>query len=82
MRQHERVRLLYSAMAELGGEGVVLGVDEVVRAWSAGPRPCAPSSCPIILIIWGLNDSKQLSPAKRELLAAQISEVARAIGCI
>lgn len=30
--------------------------------------------------IWGINDSKQLTPAKREILAVQIAECARAIG--
>lgn len=78
--EHERVRLLYSAMAELGGEGVVLGVDEVGRGSVAGPLTVCAVQLPDDPIIWGLNDSKQLSPAKRELLAAQISEVARAIG--
>ncbi len=30
--------------------------------------------------LWGINDSKQLSPAKREILAVRIAECARAVG--
>ena len=35
--EHLRVDAMYEAMVELGGDGVVLGVDEVGRGSVAGP---------------------------------------------
>lgn len=75
-----RVDAMYTAMRELGGEGVVVGVDEVGRGSVAGPLTVCAVCLPPAPQILGINDSKQLSPAKRELLAAQIAEVACAIG--
>ena len=80
LAERERVVAMYGAMAELGGSGVVLGVDEVGRGSVAGPLTVCAVCLPAEPVIWGINDSKQLSPAKRELLAARIAEVARAIG--
>lgn len=78
--EHERVASLYRAMRELGGPGTVVGVDEVGRGSVAGPLTVCAVCLPDEPIIEGLNDSKQLSPARRELLAARIAEVAIAIG--
>ena len=36
-REQERVRHMYEQMVELGGNGVVVGVDEVGRGSVAGP---------------------------------------------
>ena len=78
--ERERVEASYRLMRELGGTGVVLGVDEVGRGALAGPLTVAAVTLPDEPLIWGLNDSKQLSPARREALAARIADVALAIG--
>lgn len=75
-----RVEAMYERMAELGGAGVVVGVDEVGRGSVAGPLTVCAVCLPQEPRIWGINDSKQLSPSKRALLAVQIAECARAIG--
>lgn len=76
----ERVDAMYDAMVEFGGSGTVLGVDEVGRGSVAGPLTVCAVQLPLQPRIWGVNDSKKLTPAKRELLASEISETALAIG--
>lgn len=79
--ERQRVQRMYSLMDELAGsEGIVLGVDEVGRGSVAGPLTVAAVTLPRDPIIWGLNDSKLLSPARREELAALIQQVSPAIG--
>lgn len=78
--ERERVRGMYSTMRDLGGSGVVVGVDEVGRGSVAGPLMVCAVCLPDEPIIWGLNDSKKLSAARRELLAEEIAEHAIAIG--
>lgn len=78
--ERERVDAMYETMAQLGGEGVVVGVDEVGRGSVAGPLTVCAVSLPSEPRIWGINDSKQLTPAKREMLAVRIAEVATAVG--
>ena len=78
--ERDRVDAMYRTMAELGGSGVVVGVDEVGRGSVAGPLTVCAVCLPDEPHIWGVNDSKQLSPQKRCLLAARIAEVATAIG--
>lgn len=78
--ERHRVEDMYVLQRELGGEGVVLGVDEVGRGAVAGPLTVAAVALPADPVIWGLNDSKQLTPARREALAATIADVALAIG--
>lgn len=78
--ERDRVLGMYEAMRDLGGEGVVVGVDEVGRGSVAGPLTVCAVCLPPEPVIWGLNDSKKLSPARREALANQIAEVAQAIG--
>lgn len=78
--EHARVRGMYELQHELGGDGVVLGVDEVGRGSIAGPLTVCAVALPNDPMIWGINDSKQLTPAKREVLAAKIADVALAIG--
>ncbi len=62
------------------GYFAVAGVDEVGRGPLAGPVVCAAVILPLDeeKRIVGINDSKQLSPKKREALAEKIKEVARA----
>ncbi len=79
-RERERVEGMYALQRELGGPGVVVGVDEVGRGAIAGPLTVTAVCLPPEPPIWGLNDSKQLTPARREALAARIADVAVAIG--
>ena len=78
--ERERVEGMYARMRELGGAGVVVGVDEVGRGSVAGPLTVCAVCLPDEPRIWRVNDSKQLSPARREMLAVRIAETARAIG--
>ena len=78
--ERDRVDAMYRAMDELGGPGVVVGVDEVGRGSVAGPLTVCAVCLPDEPRIWGVNDSKQLSPQRRCLLAARIAEVATAVG--
>ena len=75
-----RVDAMYDLQDELGGGGVVVGVDEVGRGALAGPLTVAAVCLPPEPRIWGLNDSKQLSPRERERLAALVAEHALAVG--
>ncbi|MGN0070449.1 MAG: ribonuclease HII [Atopobiaceae bacterium] len=86
-RRHEReaedrkrVEGMYALQEELGGDGLVVGVDEVGRGAIAGPLTVGAVILPKEPKIWGLNDSKQLTPEKREVLAAEIADVAIAVG--
>ncbi len=78
--EHERVDAMYEQMRELGGNGVVIGVDEVGRGSVAGPLTVCAVCLPMEPRILGVNDSKQLTAAKREMLSVRIAEVATAIG--
>lgn len=78
--EQERIESLYALEAELAGGGIALGVDEVGRGALAGPLTVCAVALPKEPLILGLNDSKQLSPARRETLAAQIATHAVAIG--
>lgn len=75
-----RVRGMYDLQQQLGGDGVVIGVDEVGRGSLAGPLTVGAVVLPREPKVWGLNDSKKLSPQRREELAGRIAEVAVAIG--
>jgi ribonuclease HII len=78
--ERERVLAMYDLERRLGGEGVVVGVDEVGRGSIAGPLTVGAVVLPREPVVWGLNDSKQLTPARREEVAARIAEVAEAVG--
>lgn len=78
--EEDRVRGMYEYQRKLAGAGVVLGVDEVGRGSIAGPLTVAAVALPYDPIVLGINDSKQLSAARREALAQQIEDVALAIG--
>lgn len=79
-RDRERVIAMYSLMHEIGGSGIIVGVDEVGRGAVAGPLTVAAVALPDEPMIWGLNDSKKLTPQRREELAVQIADCALAIG--
>lgn len=78
--ERERVAGLYAFQRELAGPGIVIGVDEVGRGAVAGPLTVGAVVLPDEPLIMGLNDSKQLTPARREAVAAEIANVAIAIG--
>ena len=78
--EHDRVDGMYRLMEDLGGSGIVVGVDEVGRGSVAGPLTVCAVCLPSEPKIWGINDSKQLTPAKREVLASRIAQEALAIG--
>ena len=78
--ERARVEAMYSLQRELAGDGVVLGVDEVGRGAVAGPLTVAAVALPYNKPVWGINDSKQLTPERREALAQTIEEVALAVG--
>ena len=80
MGERQRVLDMYQLERELAGPGIALGVDEVGRGAIAGPLTVCAVALPSEPVIWGLNDSKRLTPQKREALAARIAEVALAIG--
>ena len=68
--------LEYALEEELSGEGYlhVCGVDEAGRGPLCGPVVAAACILPAGLVIDGLNDSKKLTPKKRDLLFDQICE--------
>lgn len=79
-QERERVAKLYLTMRELGGDGVIIGVDEVGRGAVAGPLTVAAVVLPDEPHILGLDDSKKLTPKKREEVAAEVAKHALAIG--
>lgn len=78
--ERDRVDGMYRAMREFGGDGVIVGVDEVGRGPVAGPLTVCAVCLPDNPHVWGINDSKKLSPSRRELLSEEIADAAVAIG--
>ena len=76
--ERRRMRRLFRLRARLrrGGVRVVAGVDEVGVGPLAGPVVAAAVVLPDRVFLPGLNDSKRLTPAARERLAASIREQA------
>lgn len=76
--ERTRLRALYAEESRLRAEGLVwiAGVDEVGRGALAGPLTAGACILPATPRIIGVNDSKQLTPARREELARVIREVA------
>ncbi|MHB9155454.1 MAG: ribonuclease HII, partial [Endomicrobiales bacterium] len=62
------------------GYRVIAGVDEAGRGPWAGPVVAAAVILPESSSLPGLNDSKKLSPKKREALYARIREIALGVG--
>ena len=61
------------------GYSKIAGTDEVGRGPLAGPLVCAAVILDPDTTIYGLNDSKKLSEAKREKIAIEIKKYAVAI---
>lgn len=66
------------------GKWLVAGIDEAGRGALAGPIVAGvvvlPPDCSIAACLQGVRDSKQMSPAKRELWAERIQALALAWG--
>lgn len=71
---------LYRYMDELSAGGVAAGLDEVGRGPLAGPLTVAAVVLPPEPQIVGLDDSKKISPKRREELALQVMDTALAFG--
>ena len=67
-------------MREVAGPGISVGLDEVGRGALAGPLTVAAVALPEEPQVVGIDDSKKLTPKKREELSAKIDEVAFGIG--
>jgi len=76
----ERTHKLYEQQRLAGAAVCVLGIDEVGRGAVAGPLTVAAVALPLEPYILGLDDSKKLSAARREELAAEIRAIAQAVG--
>ncbi len=74
--------LMYSIERDLASEGVscVAGVDEAGRGPLAGPVVAAAVVLDPERPIHGLDDSKKLTPGRREALLGEILASARAVG--
>ena len=62
------------------GFSVLVGIDEAVRGPWAGPVVAAAVIFPPNISLQGINDSKKLSPQKREKLFYKIYESALSVG--
>lgn len=82
--EKQRLDSLYMYEESFYEEGFyhVAGVDEVGRGPIAGPVTVAAVILPPNLFLAGLNDSKKLSPHKRDSLYDEIMEKAVAVSCI
>lgn len=69
-------KLKYERELESEGYSRICGVDEVGRGPLAGPVVCAAVIMPLDDIIEGVDDSKKLTPKKREYLSEKIKEKA------
>lgn len=70
----------YEEVLREQGVTYIAGIDEVGRGPLAGPVVAAAVMLPKDFYVLGLNDSKKLSEAKRELFYEKIQEEALAIG--
>ncbi len=80
--ERERLRSLAVLERSLRDRGVryAAGVDEAGRGALAGPVVAAAVILPDDALIPGLDDSKRLTPAKRDTLYGVITSMATAIG--
>lgn len=80
--EKSRLYKLFNFEREVKGAGFasVAGLDEVGRGTLAGPVVAAAVILPLDIFIDGLNDSKRLSPAKRDRLFDEISSRACSFG--
>lgn len=79
--EHSRTKRLYKLEQELRADGyqLIAGLDEVGRGALAGPLTAGAVVLPASPRISGLDDSKRLTPQRREELALEIREHAIAV---
>lgn len=84
VKEIDRLRKMFAYEEALYDQGcyLVAGVDEVGRGPIAGPVTVAAVILPPHWIGEGLNDSKKLTPAKREALYDRIMAEAVAVSCV
>lgn len=78
-QEAERLRGMYDFQAALAAEhggSVVVGLDEVGRGPLAGPLAVGAVVLPEQPLIPGLNDSKQVRPEDREIIAEHVRDQA------
>ena len=77
LEEQQRLEAMYTYEESFYEEGkfLVAGVDEVGRGPIAGPVTVAAVILPPHCKLVGLNDSKKLSPEKRDALFEQIMEL-------
>ncbi len=69
----ERLTLIERSLeAEYGKNALIAGIDEVGRGPLAGPVVAACVALPLDSLVFGVDDSKKLSEAKREKLYPEI----------
>ena len=81
LAEQARLDELYAferSLANRGEDVVIVGLDEVGRGPLAGPLAVGAVVLPSAPHIQGLNDSKQVKPEKRVLIADEIQRTARA----
>ena len=76
----EQSQLFFEELARSRGYRAVAGIDEAGRGPLAGPVVAAAVILPEVFDLPGLNDSKQISEKKRNLLYPLIHEQALAVG--
>ena len=69
---------MYAFQSDIAHGGLVVGLDEVGRGPLAGPLAVGAVVLPDKPHIPGLNDSKQVKPESREVIARRIKEIALA----
>lgn len=79
----ERLQDLLSVERAFWSRGLSLlaGIDEVGRGPLAGPVVAAAVVLPAGVAIAGIDDSKRLTPDRRDRLAAEVRSRALAVGC-
>lgn len=77
-KEFRRSEAMYDLQRSIDPDGTrfILGIDEVGRGAVAGPLTVAAVALPLDRPIHGLDDSKKLSPSRREELAAIIHQTA------
>lgn len=80
LKEQKRLEELYFYESRLADRGIkaVAGVDEAGRGPLAGPVVAAAVILPLYPRIPGLNDSKQLTSAKRKALVLEIKKISEA----
>lgn len=83
-KERERLQALYTTEAKYYNRGIyhVAGIDEAGRGPLAGPVMVAAVILPPFWDCPGLNDSKKVPPAKREILYDKIMKEAIAVSCV